>query len=409
MRQWLDLLAIRDFRNLWISNTLVQVAQAAFPIAIAVVIIDAGGSAAKLGGILAARIAASTIFGLFGGVWADRAKRKFVMISADSFRGILIFSIAFLPAATTPTWTYAVIVFLIGIGDSLGGPANNAILPTIINDEKLQHANVLRGITYRVSMILGPVIGGILVALLVAQHAFLVIGAMYVIGTLLLLSINEPPFERAGTRPTFLADLREGLKTVWEMPWVAALIAMASVQLIFFLAIESVLLPVITKREFQTNSVMALALAAFAVGGSISSLVALKMKPKNPGRVAVLVWGLLVVGFISLAFPINKEFVIAAFFIAGFSIGPWDAFWPSAIQREVPMEKQGRVFAIDQMGSLGLAPVGMALVGPVTSITGERNFILFSIAFHLFICAITLLVPGVAKLKNPSSAKSEQI
>ena len=107
--------------------------------------------------------------------------------------------------------------------------------------------------------------------------------------------------------------------------------------------------------------------------------------------------------------PINKEFVIAAFFIAGFSIGPWDAFWPSAIQREVPMEKQGRVFAIDQMGSLGLAPVGMALVGPVTSITGERNFILFSIAFHLFICAITLLVPGVAKLKNPSSAKSEQI
>ena len=375
MRQWLDLLAIRDFRNLWISNTLVQVAQAAFPIAIAVVIIDAGGSAAKLGGILAARIAASTIFGLFGGVWADRAKRKFAMISADSFRGILIFSIAFLPAATTPTWIYAVIVFLIGIGDSLGGPANNAILPTIINDEKLQHANVLRGITYRVSMILGPVIGGILVALLVAQHAFLVIGAMYVIGTLLLLSINEPPFERAGTRPTFLADLQEGLKTVWEMPWVAALIAMASVQLIFFLAIESVLLPVITKREFQTNSVMALALAAFAVGGSISSLVALKMKPKNPGRVAVLVWGLLVVGFISLAFPINKEFVIAAFFIAGFSIGPWDAFWPSAIQREVPMEKQGRVFAIDQMGSLGLAPVGMALVGPVTSITGERNFI----------------------------------
>ena len=316
MRQWLDLLAIRDFRNLWISNTLVQVAQAAFPIAIAVVIIDAGGSAAKLGGILAARIAASTIFGLFGGVWADRVKRKFVMISADSFRGILIFSIAFLPAATTPTLIYAVIVFLIGIGDSLGGPANNAILPTIIDDEKLQHANVLRGITYRVSMILGPVIGGILVALLVAQHAFLVIGAMYVIGTLLLLSINEPPFERAGTRPTFLADLQEGLKTVWEMPWVAALIAMASVQLIFFLAIESVLLPVITKREFQTNSVMALALAAFAVGGSISSLVALKMKPKNPGRVAVLVWGLLVVGFISLAFPINKEFVIAAFFIA---------------------------------------------------------------------------------------------
>ena len=408
MRQWLDLLAIRDFRNLWTSNTLVQVAQSAFPIAIAVVIIDAGGSTSKLGGILAARIAASTIFGLFGGVWADRAKRKFVMIAADSFRGISIFSIAFLSAATTPAWVYALIVFLIGIGDSLGGPANAAILPTIIDDEKLQHANVLRGITYRVSMILGPVIGGILVAVLKAQHAFFVIGAMYLIGTLLLIRIHEKPFVRSGSTPSFIADLREGIKTVWEMPWVGALIAMASVQLIFFLAIESVLLPVITKREFQTNSVMALALAAFAVGGSISSLVALKLKPKNPGRVAVLVWGLLVVGFISLAYPINKEFVIASFFIAGFSIGPWDAFWPSAIQREVPMEKQGRVFAIDQMGSLGLSPIGIALVGPVTALTGERSFILFSIAFHLFICAITLLVPGVAKLKTPDSSKSEQ-
>ena len=405
---WLELLAIRDFRNLWLSNSFAQLAQSAFPVALAVVIIDAGGSATKLGGILAARIAASTIFGLYGGVWADRAKRKFVMIAASLFRAALVIAVAFLSPANTATWVYAAIVFFIGIGDAVGGPANNAILPSIVDEEKLQHANVLRGITYRIGMIVGPVIGGILVALFSSESTFLAIGLIYLIGIAALIPINEPPFERNGEKQSLNEDIREGLRTVCQMPWDGALIAMASVQLIFFLAIESVLLPVVTKREFATNSVMALSLAAFALGASISSIISLKLNPKKPGKVAVIVWALLIIAYASLAFPINAEFIIFSFFIAGFSIGPWDAYWPSAIQREVPAEKQGRVFAIDQMGSLGLSPIGMALVGPVTAITGERNFILFSICFHLFICAITLLVPGVSELKVPDSSKSEQ-
>ena len=92
----------------------------------------------------------------------------------------------------------------------------------------------------------------------------------------------------------------------------------------------------------------------------------------------------------------------SAYLIGGISVGPWDAFWPIALQREVPKEKLGRVFAIDQAGSVGLMPLGMALVGPVTNIFGERNFLIFAAVLHLLVNILVYRVPGVPELKTPS-------
>jgi predicted MFS family arabinose efflux permease len=93
--------------------------------------------------------------------------------------------------------------------------------------------------------------------------------------------------------------------------------------------------------------------------------------------------------------------IFLAYFVAGFSVGPWEAFWTTQVQREVPTEYQGRVFSIDYMGSVGLLPLGMALAGPMTSWVGERPFLIGVSIFHLAICAVTLLVPGAIEMKAP--------
>jgi hypothetical protein len=101
--------------------------------------------------------------------------------------------------------------------------------------------------------------------------------------------------------------------------------------------------------------------------------------------------------------------IFIAYFIAGFSVGPWEAFWATQVQREVPAAYQGRVFAIDYMGSLGLMPLGMALAGPLVNVFGEGELLIGVAAFHLFICAVVLLVPGVREMKSsrpPYTAKS---
>jgi MFS family permease len=160
-------------------------------------------------------------------------------------------------------------------------------------------------------------------------------------------------------------------------------------------------LPVITRREFGTNSVFALSAAAFSLGGMISAIVAIKLKTKKPGLLAISWWAVFAVAPLVLAFPINETVVVIGYLIAGLSIGGWEAYWVTSVQREVPQDMQGRVFSIDMVGSGGLMPIGMALVGPVVALMGERTFLLVAIVFHILICYLVLLVPGVAEMRDP--------
>ena len=401
-----NLLSYKDYRNLWISNLFVTIGASAFPIALAVTVLDAGGTTTTLGLILASRVLSSVLLAPVGGVWADRLPRKFVMIGADVYRAILMIALIFVATPSVPAWGLAVLVFAMGAGEAFGFPASGAILPSILPPEKLPAGNVLRSIGVRIAQVVGPGIGGFSVAVIGGRMTFAITATFFIMGTFLLVKIVENPREAVDVKPSFVTDLHEGLKTVWHTPWVDACIAMSSLQLMVVLASENVLLPVITRREFHTNTVFAAAAAMFSIGGSVSALVAMRVRAKHPGLVAVLIWGFFALAPLVLAFPSSKTVIIVGYLIAGISIGPWEAYWTSAIQREIPQELQGRVFSVDYMGSVGLMPLGMALVGPVTRVFGERQFLLGSVVFHLVVCGLVLLVPGVKDLRTPVSIRN---
>lgn len=396
------LFSYKDYRNFFISGLIFVLGASAFPIALAVTVLDNGGSASELGLILASRVAAGTLFMLVGGVWADRLPRKWIMISADSFRAVLCLVLLFISAHEMPLWAIGLLVFLMGLGDSFGAPAGSAIVPSLLPDQLLPAGNVARGIVAKVGNIIGPGLGGLAIASIGADWTFALIGGSFLLATSLILKINEPPRQEIlEDKPTFLFELKEGFALVWEIKWIAASIAMASFQLMVIVAAESVLLPVITRREFHTDSVFALSAAMFSLGGALSALAAIKFKTEKPGLVAISLWGLFAFAPLVLAFPINEYFVVLGYFIAGLSIGGWEAYWVTAVQREVPQDMQGRVFSIDMVGSGGLMPIGMALVGPVVLLMGERSFLITAIVLHLVICYLVLLVPGVKELRDP--------
>lgn len=402
-----NLFTYKDYRNLWISNLLVTIGASAFPIALAVTVLDAGGTTTTLGLILASRVLSSVILAPVGGVWADRLPRKFVMIGADIYRALLMIGLIFVATPNVPAWGLAFLVFAMGAGEAFGFPASGAILPSVLPSEKLPAGNVLRSIGVRIAQVVGPGVGGFSVAIIGGRMTFAITAAFFVAGTFLLMRIVEKPREVVEMKPSFITDLHEGLRTVWHTPWVAACIAMSTLQLMVVLASENVLLPVITRREFHTNTVFAAAAAMFSIGGSISALIAMRVRAKHPGLVAVVIWGFFAVAPLVLAFPESKWIIIVGYLVAGISIGPWEAYWASAIQREIPQELQGRVFSVDYMGSVGLMPLGMALVGPITKVFGERQFLISSVVFHLVVCALVLLVPGVKDLKSPTKNSSQ--
>ena len=90
--------SFKGYRLFWYSTTIFVVGASAFPIALAVTVLDAGGTAATLGLILGARVLAGVVFAPFAGVWADRLPRKKVMMGADLFRSVIVFSMLFISA-----------------------------------------------------------------------------------------------------------------------------------------------------------------------------------------------------------------------------------------------------------------------------------------------------------------------
>ena len=398
----------KDYLRLWVSGLLANVGATAFPIALAVTILDTGGDATSLGLILAARVLSGVLLAPVGGVWADRLPRKYVMIGADVFRAFLALILVFVAAPSIPLLVIAILVFIMGAGDAFGAPAAAAIMPTILPTEKLPAGNVARGIVVKLASIVGPGIGGLSVIAIGGRLTFAVTTIFFAVGAYLLFPIVEPKYIKNVDAPKFFVDLKEGLKTVWSMPWVAAVIAMASIQLMVVLGAEQVLLPIISRREFGTDTVFAASAALFSIGAVFSALLAMRYQAKHPGLVSISVWGILVVATLVLAFPISPTFVMVGYLIAGLSVGPWDAYWVTAIQREIPQELQGRVFSIDHMGSVGLLPLGMALVGPAVNLVGEKELLIGASIFHVVVCIAVLFVPGVIDLKMPKKANYSQ-
>ena len=397
-----SLWSYKGYRLFWVSTTIFVLGASAFPIALAVTVLDAGGTATSLGLILGARVLSGVLFAPFAGVWSDRLPRKQVMIIADLSRAGIVLAMVFVSAPQLPHFWLALAVFLMGVGDAFGAASAGAIMPSLLPDDKLPAGNVARGIVVKTAAIIGPGIGGASVFLIGGRLTFLITAIAFAIGTFFLNQIKEDINSDKKPQEPFMVEMREGLRTVRDIPWIGAMIAMVSVQLMVILAAETVLLPVITRREFGNNTAFALSAAAFSIGGIISAIACVKLKIKHQGQFSVLVWMLLIITTLSLAFPISETFIVIAYLFAGFSVGPWEAFWASAIQREVPRELQGRVFSIDHMGSAGLMPLGMALVGPAVSFFGEKQLLIGASIFHVIICLAVLRIPGVKDFITPA-------
>jgi len=397
-----SLWSFKGYRLFWVSNAIFVLGASAFPVALAVTVLDAGGTATTLGLILASRVLAGVAFAPFAGVWADRLPRKKVMITADIFRATVVFSMVFVSAPTLPHYLLGLAVFLVGVGDAFGAAAAGAIIPSLVPDEKLPAANVARGIVVKAATIVGPGIGGASVLLIGGRFTFAITSVAFVCGTYFLNQIQEDINGDKRAQEPFLVELREGLRTVRDIPWIGAFILMVSVQLMVVLAAETVLLPVISRREFDSNTPFALAASAFSVGSIISALLCIKIKVKHEGYVSIFVWMFIVIAPLALAFPVSGTVLVIAYLLAGFSVGPWEAWWSSAVQREVPPHLQGRVFSIDHMGSAGLMPIGMALIGPAVALFGEKELLIGASIFHVLICFAILRVPGVKDMKMPN-------
>jgi predicted MFS family arabinose efflux permease len=163
---WMPLEA-RPFRRLWAGSGLSMVADQAFLVALTWLVLRVTGSGAELGLVLAVASIPGTILTPAGGVLSDRHSPASIMIWASAGRVLLLVLLtALILADATRIWhVYAIAAGLSAL-DALYYPASMAIVPTLVDRDRLSAANALTQGAEQVSSIFGPALAGALLALL---------------------------------------------------------------------------------------------------------------------------------------------------------------------------------------------------------------------------------------------------
>jgi DHA3 family tetracycline resistance protein-like MFS transporter len=394
-----SVLGLRDFRLLWAGQTISAIGDQIFPIAVALKVVHASGSAGDLGLVLLGRSLAMVLFLVIGGVYADRVSRTRVMIGSDAFRAIAVLGLAMAPAHV-PIAVLTLMTFVVGGGEAFFRPAYGAILPSVVPGERLAQANAYTSVSMKTSLILGPALGGSLVALTGPGGALLVDALTFVVSILTLLRIAEPPRPSRDARTSPMHEALEGVAAVRERPWIGAVLVMATLQLMLCIAPMIVLEPFIARERLGGDWAYGALLVVFAAGGLAGAIPAGRFTPRLRGQWALL--GLLphVAFLVGLAYSHSFAVVAALAFVAGVGLEPFQIWWASAIQQDVPEELLARVISLDWLVSLGLLPLGLALAGPAAAAFGRETVLLVAAGTMLVTTLAILPVPGVREFRS---------
>jgi MFS family permease len=395
-------LARPTFRRLWMGQAVSAVGDQLSVVAVAALVIGAGHGAGGLGIVLAARSLGLVVFIPAGGIIGDRARRTRVMIVADVVRVAVTVALALL-YVDAPVLAYAGLALLLGAGEAVFEPAYRALLPTLLPESELESGNALTALTAQAAFVIGPAFGGVLIATGGTRIALWADAATFAASLATLLLIAEPLREVAIERPSILDDLREGLRAVLDRPWLALVVAMSTLHLVFAVAPWLVLLPVIANEDLGGTEVYGWLLAVAGVGAMAGALLAGRWRPRLPGLVAMLALLPSALTLLVLIGPAPLAVVGASVLLGGAGEAVFDIYWNSGLQRDVPDRLLARVFSLDFFGSLALMPLGYALTGPAVDALGRDTVLVFGAVVVVTTLLPLLAIPSVRRFSSRSS------
>ena len=393
-------LRVRDFALLWIGLTVSFVGDGIYLVAIAWQTYDLSNTPSALAAVGIAWSIPQMILLLFSGVLSDRLDRRHLMIAGDLTRGVAVAAIGALSIAGTLTMPKLLaLVVVYGAGQAIFGPAFSSIVPTIVPDDLLVQANSLGQFVRPVTMtLIGPLLGGLLVASLGAGWAFVADAGTFAFSAMMVLAMRTrrvptPPEERSSA----WADLKEGFGYVRGQTWLWAAMVGATVSLLATWGPWEVLVPYVVRNDLG-GSAAALGLVFGAGGvGSVAAAIAMGQRGRLPRKaitVLYVAWaiGMLMTAGFGIVTRLLEAMLVA--FVAEGCITVLIVIWITLIQRLVPNELLGRVSSLDWLISTAGVPLSFALIGPASDAFGVDATL---IGAGLIGAALTLgfmLVPG---------------
>jgi MFS family permease len=394
----LRVLRRRDFRLLFLGQGVSVLGDRMVAVALAFAVLEVGGSASAVGLVLACAYLPLVGSVLIGGVVADRASRRSVMIGADLIRVLSQGAIAtLLIAGAAEVWTLALFAGLTGAATGFFNPASTGLLPEVVPPNELQPANALRATAVSGGEIVGPLVAGVLVAAAGAGWAIAVDAATFAVSALCLWRLRVPS-RVAGAAASFVNDLRDGWEAFRARRWVWTFVVYLAVANTMWGA-WSALGPVVADRDLGGAAAWGVVLGSLGVGALFGSLLATRAKPRRPLVLVACTEAFFALPLAFLAAGAPMAVLACGAFLSGVGMMLGMSVWESTLQRHVPAESLSRVSSYDWFGSFAFYPLGLAIWGPVAEAIGIATALW--LAFGLFVaCVLALLaVPDTRQLK----------
>ncbi|TMB94661.1 MAG: MFS transporter [Chloroflexi bacterium] len=378
-----------EFRKLWIGQSISavgsQVTLIALPLTAA---FSLGSTPQEMGFLVAAQWLPYPVFGLFAGAWADRLRRKPILIATDIGRALVLATIPIAALAGALTIGHVLVAAFAATSLTvLFRAAYSPFIPVLVPRDALVDANAKLALSESVARVAGPSLGGVLVQLVTAPITILIDAVSFVISAvaLVLVRATESPPPRAARRAIW-AEMGEGMRVVIGNAFIRSVTIIGS---IFNLAItigDAVLILYFT-RELGLDGAMVGAL--YTIGG-LASVAGATLVRRVTGRFGI---GPSMAGAIFL-FVVGQTLIlvasgpplVATVYLAGrgvlvaFGAAVFNVSSASLYQAAVPIQLQGRVGGAGQVLGLGLIPVAAIAGGWLGEHIGLWNTIAISTA-----------------------------
>jgi len=382
------------FRKLWIGLALSLMGDFFNYIAMAWLVLSLTGSSLALGTVLLVQAVPRSILMLVGGAMADRLSPRIAMAGSMVLRFVCVAPLAFVViTGQAQLWEAYAVSALFGVFDAFFYPAASSMLPQIVKDSELEAGNAVTNITRQVSLIVGPAVAGVVVAVFGTGWAFAGDAGFLVAGAAVIAWMPAMARGRRSAaadarqeRTSLKTEIGAGLRYAWSDVGIrTALLIIAAVD---FAASGSmqVGLPTLAHGRFAAGAVgLGVLLGAWGAGATVGAAASgILKRPEHIGWliIGVCAWigaGIVITGLVGSLIP--AALVLA---LAGIATGLINTYGIAWLQRRTDPAMQGRVMSLVMMASIGLVPISLAASGAIADVNPT---VLFLIAGGLILLA----------------------
>ncbi|BDP41612.1 MFS transporter [Deinococcus aetherius] len=361
------------FLPYWLGQSVSALGDRMTAVALPAVVLSLGGGASDLARLAAWSTGAQLALLLIGGVLVDRLPRRAVLLAMDGLRAVLLGVTAwFLAQGQVSITALVALSAALGACSALFYPATASILPELVDDAQLVPANALRNLSNQLSGVIGPALGGMLVALGGASFALGMDALSFVVGALGLYLMRPRPrrLQEVAAQPLWREAL-EGFRIILASTWLWLTIGLFALVNIFFGGLNVVVLPLYAREVLGGAPDLGWLYTAQALGAVVAALVLGRLgSVRRRGIVAytAVVGQGSAVALLALAGSLLPAML--ALFVSGACVTLFSVLWEATLQERVPNEALGRVASVDMLGSIALLPLGFVVLGQAVEVLG---------------------------------------